>query len=278
MPRRMRGTRPHAPRPRHHRVACPNQVLLVDRQGLREPLDRHRRLDQSRHDHVRPNTELRVRKRKRLVVGVDPGLRSLVRDRGHRADGTDRRDRDDGATSLLPHHGEHPFARNDDALQVDGDDSVPGSEFDLLGSIVAESDADVVVQDVDPPPLLAGSLDDAAELRLDGGVRSQRECRPAFAFDHPDGLLRRRAIAIDRDDPRTFTREQERHRAAVAEGVAGGLPGADHERHLARKAPTHDSGNPGNRSSSCTPSVFSTIETRLYCPTVKTRSNSRSVS
>ena len=61
--------------------------------------------------------------------------------------------------------------------------------------------------------------------------------RHAFGIrDQRGSLCRGVEAAVDREDARALLREAERGRAAVADALAGALPGADHDRDLALEA------------------------------------------
>ena len=131
--------------------------------------------------------------------------------------------------------GMHVLAGHDGAAQVDGVDAVEGLLGDLGGRGVAagQADADVVVQDVDAAPQLHGLVDRGLQRGLFRHVGLEGDARAAL-FRHQRGsLLRRLQPVIHGQHLGALAREQQRRGAAVAHGLARGLPGADDDRSLA---------------------------------------------
>ncbi len=247
---------------------------------LGDAFDRHRSVHEPGHDHVGADAVLRVADRERLRVGVDPGLRGLVRHDRRRADGGDRRHVRDRARALGSHHGQRGLAGHDHALEIHGHDLVPDRLVDRSRSRVRPADADVVVEHVEPPEGVDRLLDEGDRVGLARRVGFDGEGRPAFLLDHRQRVLRGGQVAIDDHDLGAFAGEEDRRRSSVSDRVARGLPRTDDDRDLVLESTAHSgeiSGEiPGEivapSSSSWTPSVLRAIETRLYCPTVKTRS------
>src|SRR5262249_40083329 len=136
---------------------------------------------------------------------------------------------------------------------------------------IADADADVVVQDVDPAVSVERRPRERATIRRPRDVGLANEAGAAFGFDHRLCFARRFRIAIHEDHASAFARKENGGGAAITDGVARRLSRAGDDGDFALKS--HDS-NPPMPSSSCTPSVLSAIDTRLYWPTVKIRSSS----
>ena len=133
------------------------------------------------------------------------------------------RDIDDGAAVLFPHDRQHVLAGQHGAEQVDVHDPVEGRGRDVLERRVAafDADADIVVQDVDSAPLSGASRDDRFDCRLIRHVRGGGERFAALLGDHVGGFLRRVQVTVHAANPGAFAGENQRRRAAVADGFAG---------------------------------------------------------
>ena len=149
---------------------------------------------------------------------------------------------------------------------------------------VAVADADVVVQDVDALVGRHRRLGEGVAVGLGGDVGFEGLAVSALVADGYCRLLGRRQLTIDQHDLGPLASEENGRGAAVADRVAGSLAGSDDDGDLALEPhepssapslppPSVPSPKPGIPSSSCTPSVFKAIDTRLYWPTVKTRSS-----
>ena len=114
----------------------------------------------------------------------------------------------------------------------------------------------------------------ASQSAFAGDVGFEARGAAALLLDHRLSLLRGVETVIHAQHAGAFARHQERRGTPVPDRVPRRLAGADHGRDLAFEP---HFGNPSIPSSSCTPSVLSAIDTRLYWPTVKTRSISCSV-
>ena len=164
------------------------------------------------------------------------------------------------------------------ALQVHRHDPVEGVLGQPVGGTVpAAAYADVVAENIDAAePGLGGGHDGLAVGQLDH-VGGQGPGLAALGRDHRRCLLGPGQVPIDAEDVGAFAGEQDRHGAAVADGLAGGLPSPDHHGGLALKTAGHDQNafRSGSRvwpASSCTPKLFRIIDTCVYWPQVNTTS------
>ena len=104
---------------------------------------------------------------------------------------------------------------------------------------VAAADADIVDQDVEAAEAGVGLLHDPRAVSGPGDVGADRMRCPALLRHQGGGLLGPLGQAIDAEHLRTLAREEQRHGAAVADGLPRRLAGADHHRGLAFEATHH---------------------------------------
>src|SRR5665213_1687109 len=142
---------------------------------------------------------------------------------------------------------------------------------------VADTVAGVVDQDVEAAPALHGRGDhpDAVGFLHDIGLPG--EGAAAVLSDHGGGLLSPLADAVDAQHLGALAGEQQRHGAAVADGLARRLARTHDDHALAVQSARHlqkpfRSGSSVRPWSSCTPKVFRNIETWVYWAAVNTTS------
>src|SRR5262249_24392058 len=138
---------------------------------------------------------------------------------------------------------------------------------DVRGTVAVPANADIVDQDVG-----------AAEARLsrrDNGCTGAGRGNVGFergAADLHRRRLRTRAVAVDAEHTRALAGEHGSDGAAIADGLARGLTGADDDGPLAFQSHARRSGSSVWPSSSCTPNVFRNIAIWVYCAAVNTTS------
>src|SRR4030095_7227202 len=136
---------------------------------------------------------------------------------------------------------------------------------------ISHSDADVVVQDVNPAIGVERRPRERAAIRRPRDIGFINEAGAAFGFDHRLRFARRFRITVDENYAGAFARKENGGGGTIADSVSGRLSRAGDDSHFVLQS--HDS-NPTTPSSSRTPSVLSAIDTRLYWPTVKIKSSS----
>src|SRR5713226_9659690 len=94
---------------------------------------------------------------------------------------------------------------------------------------VADTNADVVVEDVDPPVRIPASLDEGDALGLPRHIRLERHRHATLGLDHRLRLLRRLQVAVDKKQLRMLPGEQDGSRATVPNRRAWGLASADND-------------------------------------------------
>src|SRR5438270_8664815 len=213
--------------------------VVVDAERAGGSVHAHRGVDKPRQDGVHADPVRRVRARERVGDRVHRGLRALVSERrvAHRLrachDRRDRGDVRDRAALLLLHDRQRGLGHQQRAAGVHPHDLLPGLEFDPLGPAVAGCDAHVVVDHVQAAELLDRGGDDPPAVRLHAHVSLSHDRLAGLFGDRRTRRLGRVAIAIHQHHPRALTREEDRGGAAVANLLAGRLPGAGHDRDLA---------------------------------------------
>ena len=170
------------------------------------------------------------------------------------------------------------LARQDHALQVHLENAVPGFLLHVRRAGVPPADADVVVEDVDAAVGVDRRSNQGLAVGLAGGGGAEGAGAATLLSDHLHRLLGGVESDVRRHHLGSLAGEEQGRRAAIPDGVAGCLAGTDHDGDLAFEASAHGCGKRAAPDSSCTPSVLSAIETRVYWPTVKTRSISCRVS
>ena len=205
--------------------------------GAGAGIDRHRRVHQSRQDDVGADAVFGVLDGELLGEGDQAGLGRLVGDVGILLPGGDRRDGDDDARALRPHHREHVLACHDRAAQVDGRDAVEGLLGDLIERRIAAGDAHARHCNASTsmrPQRSARGLDHRGER----AARSADVGRERRALRHPPARPSRRSprrtarIVVDGEHLGAFLREAQHGGAAVAHAFAGRLAGPDHDGDL----------------------------------------------
>ena len=137
------------------------------------------------------------------------------------------------------------LARHDRAAQIDCRDAVESLLAQFLDRLVAAADADpdIVVQDVNAAPAPDRRRHRGGEIRLARYISLKGDAFAAFLHGQRGGLLGRGEIAVDGEDAGALLREPQHRGAAIADPLAGALPGPDDDRDLSLK--TH--GQPLNR-------------------------------
>src|SRR5712692_8992217 len=97
---------------------------------------------------------------------IHSSLRRLVGEQADRADGGDRGDVDDDAASLLAHHWQDVLAGEKYALEIHGENAVPGFLGEVQRTAIARADADVVVEDVDSSVGAAAGFGEPAAIPI----------------------------------------------------------------------------------------------------------------
>src|SRR5437867_4170595 len=141
-----------------------------------------------------------------------------------------------GAIALL--HRRHGGARREKhRFEVNGHHAVPLVLL-RIHEVLARLDADVVVEDVEPSPALAGLRHHPVAVGRARHVGGEDRRLAALVADDPHGLLRALLELVDAQDACALTREEDGRRLAVAQAWAP-RPGPRDDRDLARQSITH---------------------------------------
>ncbi|MGY4435404.1 hypothetical protein ACVWWO_007881 [Bradyrhizobium sp. F1.13.1] len=162
----------------------------------------------------------------------DGGLRCRVAREPARPQRRDRRDVDDRAAPRgLDHRRDRVLGEQEHALDIDLHDAAI-----LLGRFVhhaaAAADAHIVVEEIEPAPMVKRGFDQRPAIALAGDVTAMRRGRAAFGCDHLDGSFSELELAIGHQNFGAGAGQQNCGRAAVANAVARSAAAAD-QRHLA---------------------------------------------
>ncbi len=89
----------------------------------------------------------------------------------------------------------------------------------LVDHAAAAADADVVVEEIEPAPVIDGGVDQPLALRFLGDVAGMGDGMAALGLDHLDRALGELQIEIGHHHPGAGASEQDRRGAAVADAV-----------------------------------------------------------
>ena len=167
-----------------------------------------------------------------MGVGIQRRLRGFVSSHANGTNGCNRRDIGDDAESLLTHHRQRMFAHQHSSFHVGGKDPIPDLLSNTGCTSVAEPDAYVVVQHIDPAVTLDTSIDDRLAITFAGHIRFTTAAGAATLGNQCQRFLGRSEITIDQQNARTFLCEPNGGSASIAYGVPGRLPGTDNDSNL----------------------------------------------
>ncbi len=167
-------------------------------------------------------------RRLRCVIGGQPRACDQARD---------GRDENHGRTVGEPR--QRLLAAQHRPAQVDGEHLVPIFRCRAFEAEPADADADIQHQPVEPAERLFGFRDHALDIARLRDVGLDGAGLAVFIRDLCHRLFRRCQVHVSHGNAGAFAREQQRHGAAVAHGVARGvehaLAAAHHEDAAARK-------------------------------------------
>src|SRR6266571_4096515 len=171
--------------------------------------------------------------------GVHAGLGGLVGEEPNGADRGDRRNVDDTAAPLGAHHRQDVLASEKNALQVHGEDTIPGVFFEMGHARVAVPDAYVVVEDIDAAEALDASVRDPLAVLLPRRVRLEGDGLTALLCDQLASVFGRLEAPIYQQHPGPFACVEDRGGSPVPNRVAGRLASANNDRHFVFQSISH---------------------------------------
>ena len=202
----------------------------------------HRRVHRPGADAVDADVVLAVVDRHRLGEPDHRGLRDGVGREAARPQRRDRRDVDDrAALGGLDHRRDRVLGEQEHRLDVDLHDAAVFVGL-LVDHAAAAADADIVVEEVEPAPVIDRGIDQPLAVGFLGGVAGLGDGGAALGLDHLDGALGQLQVEVRHHDLGAGARQQDRGGAAVADAVAVGAA-ARHDRHLARQAESRPHGS-----------------------------------